>query len=345
MAARARVSFLSPGQKQAGQHVQAPHGGRHRFLQLLPRNTRALSPSSIGFRRSAKWRRYWTTRVVRYGQHSQLAHLSLVLTSRPSGKRACRARTARSRTWPQKGLRVDIAEVRVGVSHFNFPEVKDDGLGGTTKEWKPHECLSFPMYTVGGRVVRQKIRGIENKRHMRLHPTGGGWGLFGLNTIPADAKEVVLTEGEFDAMAVHQATGMPAVSLPSGAASLPPAVLPLLERFDKRIYGWTTTRSRANQRPCTQAWSRTNCMALDRLHQLDDSSDHTGEVKDANDALLRRLDMSRMLKSVPIFHEQILNLERMKDDVLLYLRDPAARRGSVHVIAWHERDFERPSSW
>jgi hypothetical protein len=30
------------------------------------------------------------------------------------------------------------------------------------------------------------------------------------------AKEVVLTEGEYDAMAVYQGTGMPAVSLPNG---------------------------------------------------------------------------------------------------------------------------------
>lgn len=38
-------------------------------------------------------------------------------------------------------------------------------------------------------------------------------------------------------MAVYQATGVPAVSLPNGASSLPLGVLPLLERFDK-IYLW-----------------------------------------------------------------------------------------------------------
>ena len=69
-----------------------------------------------------------------------------------------------------------------------------------------------------------------------LH-TGGDWGLFGLHAVPADAAELVITEGEYDAMAVYQATGRAAVSLPNGAASLPPAVLPLLERF-KRIFLW-----------------------------------------------------------------------------------------------------------
>ena len=66
---------------------------------------------------------------------------------------------------------------------------------------------------------------------------GGDWGLFGLHAVPADAAELVITEGEYDAMAVYQATGRAAVSLPNGAASLPPAVLPLLERF-KRIFLW-----------------------------------------------------------------------------------------------------------
>ena len=38
-------------------------------------------------------------------------------------------------------------------------------------------------------------------------------------------------------MAVYQGTRRPAVSLPNGCRSLPPEVLPLLERFDT-IYLW-----------------------------------------------------------------------------------------------------------
>ena len=38
-------------------------------------------------------------------------------------------------------------------------------------------------------------------------------------------------------MAVHQATGMLAISLPNGANSLPISLLPQLEQF-KRIYLW-----------------------------------------------------------------------------------------------------------
>ena len=36
--------------------------------------------------------------------------------------------------------------------------------------------------------------------------------------------QVVITAGEFDAVAVHQATSLPAVALPSGTTSLPPEV-------------------------------------------------------------------------------------------------------------------------
>ena len=46
-------------------------------------------------------------------------------------------------------------------------------------------------------------------------------GLFGLDVIQQRHTEVVLTASEFDAMAVHQATGLPAVALPKGDSTLP----------------------------------------------------------------------------------------------------------------------------
>ena len=84
---------------------------------------------------------------------------------------------------------------------------------------------------------RIKVRSVERKSWQRLDPPGGGFGLFGWHTVPHDATELILTEGEFDAMAVFQSTGRPAVSLPNGCRSLPTEVLVLLERFDT-IYLW-----------------------------------------------------------------------------------------------------------
>ena len=62
-------------------------------------------------------------------------------------------------------------------------------------------------------------------------------GLFGMTTVCESDKIIVITEGEFDAMAVHQETGLPCVSLPNGANSLPISLLKFFNRFE-RIYLW-----------------------------------------------------------------------------------------------------------
>lgn len=124
-------------------------------------------------------------------------------------------------------------------------------------------CYMFPMYskTQNGRakLVRQKIRSINNKQHMKLDPMGNNqWGFFGYkllldmmaehesskskdkNAAAADNSlfdSVVLCEGEFDAMAVYEKLKIPALSLPNGCRHLPVQLLPLLEKF-KRIYLW-----------------------------------------------------------------------------------------------------------
>ena len=57
-----------------------------------------------------------------------------------------------------------------------------------------------------------------------LHCRHGLPSVFGWHTVPTNAKEIVLTADEFDAMAVFQATSCPAISLPLGLSSLPPEV-------------------------------------------------------------------------------------------------------------------------
>jgi twinkle protein len=53
-------------------------------------------------------------------------------------------------------------------------------LSENTATWIPRRC---------------KIRAMKQKAWQRLHPTGAGWGLFGLHTVSPDAKEIILTEG------------------------------------------------------------------------------------------------------------------------------------------------------
>ena len=54
-----------------------------------------------------------------------------------------------------------------------------------------------------------------------VNPSNAEWGIFGLNTIQPNDDIVIITEGEFDAMAVYQATKLPAISLPNGSSSIP----------------------------------------------------------------------------------------------------------------------------
>ena len=53
------------------------------------------------------------------------------------------------------------------------------------------------------------------------------------HTLVPSSPQIVLTAHAFDAMAVHQSTGLPAVSLPAGHTHLPLELLPLLEPFER----------------------------------------------------------------------------------------------------------------
>jgi hypothetical protein len=130
--------------------------------------------------------------------------------------------------WLTRERRISAATLhyyKVGATQTSFNNTKK-------------ECVTFPWYTDGVEgVVRAKLRAYDDKKCMRLDPAGAIWGFFGWNTIEANDEEIVVTEGEIDALSVFQETGMKAVSLPNGANSLPPELVKLLERF-KTIYLW-----------------------------------------------------------------------------------------------------------
>ncbi|GAB0492116.1 hypothetical protein MMPV_003375 [Pyropia vietnamensis] len=233
--------------------------------------------------------------------------------STPAGAGARAALVAR-------GLSVDTAAAfGVGVADYQF--LTD---GGT---WKAAPCFTFPLDVADageGSVVRLKARAIDNKASMRLVPRGGAWGLFGLRTVPADATSVVLTEGEFDAMAVYQATGLPAVSAPNGARSLPVDVLPLLERFD-RIILWMDADDAG--REGAQLFARK--LGLRRCRLV---SSLPGGVKDANDALRAGVDLAAAIdaaETVP--HEGLLTFASLREDVRAELSGTAGVRGLPSV--------------
>lgn len=46
-------------------------------------------------------------------------------------------------------------------------------------------------------------------------------GIFGLNIMNENVEEIIITEGEFDAMAAYQMTKIPSISLPYGISHYP----------------------------------------------------------------------------------------------------------------------------
>jgi twinkle protein len=111
-------------------------------------------------------------------------------------------------------IKATLRKYGVGRGTYNFP--------GPSNRFVPAECVTFPWILPASQVIeheelrgaslvlpesqqyvtrRIKARALEHKAWQRLDPPGGGWGLFGYHTIPEDATEIVVTEGEYDAMA------------------------------------------------------------------------------------------------------------------------------------------------
>ncbi|ETI36361.1 hypothetical protein F442_17360 [Phytophthora nicotianae P10297] len=208
---------------------------------------------------------------------------------------------------------------RVNAQCISFPwmarQMDMNAMGVVCQDEKQQTTEDKNLYD----VVRLKLRAVNDKAKQQLVPKGGSWGLFGWNTVPTTAQELVLTEGEFDAMAVHQATGMAAVSLPNGCQSLPPSVLPLLERF-KRIYLWmdNDASGQSNVEKFAAKLGMARCYIVRMPTNAAASS-----IKDANDALRAGLDLTAIVNAAErIPHSQITTFEELRRDVYEEIVNP-----------------------
>ena len=78
-------------------------------------------------------------------------------------------------------------------------EGSDAVLSGGEREIPPVESYE---------TVRVKYRALATKGLQRILPKGGPWGFFGWQLVMPHHKAVIITEGEYDAMAVAQALMM-----------------------------------------------------------------------------------------------------------------------------------------
>lgn len=168
--------------------------------------------------------------------------------------------------------------------------------------------IVMPYYREG-ELVAVKYRSVHDKHKQRVEK-GGAMPLFGWQAIPEDARSVVITEGELDAVASWQ-MGFPALSVPNGAQGLTwiEVEFGALERFDV-IYVWMDADEQG------QVASR---KIVDRLgaHRCRVVRQTAG--KDANDALVKRLDAAKLiaqaqtldpveLKSAGAFADEVVRL-------------------------------------
>lgn len=133
-----------------------------------------------------------------------------------------------------------------------------------------------------------------------------------MNTIKT-YDTIVITEGEFDAMAVYQATGYQAISLPNGANHLPVQVLPFLEKFVK-IYLWLD----ADEIGQANAKKFAEKLGLNRTFIVNSRCLSSSGPKDANDAL--REDPKSLeryiLLAKTLSQENIVTFSEMRNTVL-----------------------------
>ncbi|XP_065910800.1 twinkle mtDNA helicase-like [Dysidea avara] len=172
------------------------------------------------------------------------------------------------------------------------------------------QCLAYPFYN-DKNIARVKVESTieQANRKTYFEPRHGLHGLFGWNLIKESDKEVVLTASEFDAMAVHQATEMPALSLPNGCLNLSPELLPQLEQFEKIIL-WLGNDPQSKQatNQFAKKLNMKRCYAVTFHNELD--------IKNAVHALSEGYNLKETIESArPIAHNKIMTFPELRDDV------------------------------
>lgn len=136
----------------------------------------------------------------------------------------------------------------------------------------------FPSY-VDGKLAFAKYRNVHDKAKMRCLKDGVPV-LFGWQAIP-DCREVVICEGEIDALSWYQ-LGYPALSVPNGAQGLGWVEVEYnrLEQFDKIYIAFDADKQgREGARKLIERLGAERCLLVD-----------TGIYKDGNEVLIQHPD-------------------------------------------------------
>ncbi|NWI11405.1 PEO1 protein, partial [Crypturellus soui] len=229
-----------------------------------------------------------------------------------------RGREDARRLWERAlplGELLDEEETRLTKAAFDISVLADATLRRFGVRYlRAAKALVFPWLSPrDGSVRGVKLVAAERRDDATLYaeqtlPRPSAYrNLFGLPLIGRRDTEVVLTGRELDALALHQATGVPCVSLPRGPACLPPPLLPYLEQF-KRITLWLGDDLRA--------WEAAKLFAR-KLNVRRCSLVRPGDqLPRPLDALNRGLNLTKILRgALPAAHKSIVSFRQLREEV------------------------------
>jgi len=127
---------------------------------------------------------------------------------------------------PPKKL-ADVRKAYRGISNETYARY---GVY-VTKGPKGEPRLCFPYRNKAGKAVGYKTISKDKKMSWPSHIKDKGK-LFGIGATPNN-RRLVITEGEFDALSVHELTGYSAVSIPNGASSAASVIKEFLDYIEQ----------------------------------------------------------------------------------------------------------------
>lgn len=120
--------------------------------------------------------------------------------------------------------------------------------GGTSAEWAQYEgMLAIPYHTVTGPVA-VKFRHLDGTEPKYMCPKGQGTRLFNATAALDPGPQLVVCEGEVDAMTMHGECGIPAVGVP-GTQNWKPHFRRVVESFGDVVILTDNDNKKDNSNP------------------------------------------------------------------------------------------------
>ncbi|GBG31753.1 Twinkle protein, mitochondrial [Hondaea fermentalgiana] len=224
----------------------------------------------------------------------------------------------------QRGISMETAKAfYVGVLRncVAFPKVSQPGTFGPEEVREKLQAAlpqGDPRLLDGQYVVQRiKLRGLKEKKFTQSVPGVDLSGLFGWHLVKPSDTEIVITEGEMDALAVYEATKRAVVSLPGGApAGLTGELVDKIKARFKTVYLWLDN-------------DEVGLAAREKLaqHFGMDTVRFIGQIgqgnKDANDVLMNGGDVEACIRNAkPAFEEPFDSVQDMKELIRNYMLHP-----------------------